>query len=322
MESAGKRDLYQVLGVSRDADAEQVRKAYRKLARRHHPDVNPGDSAAEEEFKAVSEAYAVLSAEDRRRDYDEFGEIALEAGFDAEKAREARSAFGRRFGAGSAEFSGEGAEGFQFGGLEDLFSDLFARRGWSEAPRDRRGPDLEAELDLDFLEAARGGEKRLSFARRGPEGEIRSETLTVRIPPGVAHGGRIRLRGKGGSGTGDGLSGDLYARVSVRPHPVFRREDRDVYFDLPLGVSEAALGARVVVPTLDGRASLAVPAGTDSGAKLRLRGKGVPDPSGGAAGDLYAVVQVRVPRGLSPEMAEQLVKLDTMSGEELREGLW
>ena len=319
MESAGKRDLYEVLGVARDADAEQIRKAYRKLARRHHPDVNPGDAAAEEEFKVVSEAHAVLADEDRRRDYDEFGEIALEVGFDAEKAREA---FGRRFGAGSAGFAGEGAEGFQFGGLEDLFSDLFARRGWSEAPRGRRGPDLEAELELDFLEAVCGGEKRLSFARPGPEGEVRRETLTVRIPPGVADGGRIRLRGKGGAGFGEGLAGDLYARVCVRSHPVFRREGRDVYFDLPLGVSEATLGAQVTVPTLDGRATLTVPAGTDSGAKLRLRGKGVPAPSGGAAGDLYAVVQIRVPRGLSPETAEQLAKLDTPSGDELRKGLW
>jgi len=319
VESAGKRDLYEVLGVARDADAEQIRKAYRKLARRHHPDVNPGDAAAEEEFKVVSEAHAVLADEDRRRDYDEFGEIALEVGFDAEKAREA---FGRQFGAAPAGFAREGAEGFQFGGLEDLFSDLFARRGWSEAPRGRRGPDLEAELELDFLEAVCGGEKRLSFARPGLEGEIRSETLTVHIPPGVSDGGRIRLRGKGGAGFGEGPSGDLYARVCVRPHPVFRREGRDVYFDLPLGVSEATLGAQVTVPTLDGRATLTVPAGTDSGAKLRLRGKGAPDSSGGAAGDLYAVVQVRVPRGLSPEAAEQFAKLDTLSGDELREGLW
>jgi len=322
VESDRKRDLYSVLGVARDADADEIRKAYRKLARRHHPDVNPGDDAAEDAFKAVSEANAVLSDEGRRRDYDEFGEIALEAGFDAEKAREARSSFGQRFGAGSAGFTGEGAERFEFGGLEDLFSDLFERRGWNEVPRDRRGPDLEAELELDFLEAVCGGEKRLSFARPGPDGEIRPETLTVRIPPGVAAGGRIRLRGKGGSGSGEGLAGDLYARVSVRPHPVFRREARDVYFDLPLSVSEAALGAQVSVPTLDGRATLTVPAGTDSGARLRLRGKGVPGPSGGAAGDLYAVVQIRVPRGLSPEAAEQLAKLDTMSGDELRKGLW
>ena len=176
--------------------------------------------------------------------------------------------------------------------------------------------------ELDFLEAVCGGEKRLSFARPGPEGEVRRETLTVRIPPGVADGVRIRLRGKGGAGFGEGLAGDLYARVCVRSHPIFRREGRDVYFDLPLGVSEATLGAQVTVPTLDGRATLTVPAGTDSGAKLRLRGKGVPDPSGGAAGDLYAVVQIRVPRGRSPETAEQLAKLDTPSGDELRKGLW
>jgi len=324
VENEGKRDLYSVLGVARGADADEIRKAYRKLARRHHPDVNPGDTVAEDAFKQVSEAYAVLSNEGRRRDYDEFGEIALEAGFDADKAREARASFGQHFGggAGAAGFAGEGAERFEFGGLEDLFSDLFERRGWSETPRSRRGPDFEAELELDFLESVCGGEKRLSFARPGPDGEIRPETLTVRIPPGVADGGRIRLRGKGGPGSGEGLHGDLYARVTVRPHRVFRREARDIYFDLPLNVSEATLGAQVSVPTLDGRATLTIPPGTDSGSRLRLRGKGVPDPSGGAPGDLYAVVQIRVPRGLSPEAGEQLAKLEPMSGDELRKGLW
>ncbi len=321
-ENAGKRDLYEVLGVARDAGADEIRKVYRKLARRHHPDVNPGDAAAEEAFKAVSQAHAVLSDVDRRRDYDEFGEVALEVGFDAEKAREARASFEQRFGDGSTGFGSGGGESFQFDGLEDLFSDLYARRGWSEGPRGRRGPDLEAELELDFLEAVCGGEKRLSFALPGPDGELRPETLTVAIPPGVADGGRIRLRGKGGVGSGEGLPGDLYARVRVRPHPFFRREQLDVYFDLPLSVSEAALGAQVRVPTLDGRATLTVPAGTDSGAKLRLRGKGVSNPAGGGAGDLYAIVQIRVPRGLSPEAGEQLEKLDSASGDELRRGLF
>ena len=320
-DNAGKRDLYAVLGVARDADADEIRKAYRKLARRHHPDVNPGDTAAEEAFKAVAEAYSVLSDEDRRRDYDEFGEVALEVGFDAEQARQARAAFGSQFGAAGGSFAREGGEGFEFGGLEDLFSDLFERRGWNEAPRARRGPDFESKLELDFLEAARGGDKRISLSRPGPDGRPRPETLNVSIPPGVGDGGRIRLRGKGGEGSGDGESGDLYARVRVRPHRFFRREGRDVYFDLPLSVSEATLGAQVSVPTLDGRATLTIPPGTDSGARLRLRGKGIVGVGDSPPGDLYAVVQVRVPRGLSPEAAEQFAKLDPVSGETLRQEL-
>jgi DnaJ-class molecular chaperone len=318
-----KADLYGVLGVSRDADENAIRKAYRKLARRHHPDVNPGDASAEERFKAISEAYAVLSDAERRRNYDEFGEISLEVGFDAAKAREVREAFGRRFGADRAAGGRGGAgEAFQFGGLDDLFSDLFAQRGWQDA-RHARGMDIEAELELDFLDAARGGEHRIHIARPAADGSVRRESITVRIPAGVADGGRIRLRGKGGEGGGSGGPGDLHARIRVRPHRLFRREGRDVYFDLPVTLREATLGARVSVPTLDGRASLVVPAGTDSGAKLRLRGKGVPDPSGAAPGDLYAVVQIRVPRNLSPEARTRLEgALDGLDAEDVRRGLF
>jgi len=322
--SEQKRDLYGLLGVARDADAGKIRKSYRKLARRHHPDVNPGDAAAEERFKAISEAYAVLSDPERRRNYDEFGEISLEAGFDADKARHAREAFGRRFGAGGASrgFSDAGEEAFHFGGLDDLFSDLFRRRGWEDdAPGSRRGPDVEAELELDFLDAARGGEHRIALSRPTADGGLRQEVVTVRVPPGVSDGGRIRLRGKGGEGRGEGASGDLYARIRIRPHPFFRREGRDVYLDLPVSVREATLGAKVQVPTLEGRVTLTIPPGTDSGARLRLRGKGVPHPSGGKPGDLYAVVQIRVPKDLPPEAAARLDELAKFEPEDLRKEL-
>lgn len=302
-----KQDLYGVLGVARDADEDAIRKAYRHLARCYHPDVNPGDAEAEERFKAVSEAYAVLSDEEKRRNYDEFGEVSLEAGFDADRARRAREAFGRRFGEG-AHFEA-GREGFHFGGLDDLFSDLFSRRGWGDVPRARRGHDLEAELELDFLDAARGGEHRLAFAHPTADGGMRQESVAVRIPPGVAEGGRIRIPGRGGEGVGGGTAGDLYARIRIRPHPVFRRQGRDLHLDLLVTVSEATLGAKAPVPTLEGRVTLTVPPGTDSGTKLRLRGKGVPSPSGGAPGDLYATVQIRVPRDLPPEAVEKLEEL-------------
>jgi curved DNA-binding protein len=298
-----KRDLYQVLGVARDVDAEALRKAYRKLARRHHPDVNPHDKAAEERFKEISEAYDVLSDPVKRRNYDEFGEISLQGGFDAEQARRAREAFGARFGGEpgpGAEF--RSGEPFEFGDLDDLLGRFgFGGRGRGGRGAGLRGADLEATLELDFLEAAKGGEKRLSLQLAGEDGRPRVETLTVRIPPGVADGGRIRLRGKGAPGLGGGAAGDLWATVRVRPHPVFRREGRDVLVDVPVTIAEAIRGAKIEVPTLDGRATVTVPPGTDSGQKLRLRGKGIPDPKGGAAGDLYVVIQVRVPKKLDDD---------------------
>lgn len=319
-----KRDLYGVLGVARDADEDTLRKTYRQLARRYHPDVNPGDTEAEERFKAISEAYSVLSDAEKRRNYDEFGEVSLEAGFDAERARRAREAFGARFGEarGGGGSDRPGGGGFHFGNLDDLFSDLYARRGWGEPGRARRGADLEAELELDFIDAARGGEQRITVARPRANGSARKETLTVRIPPGVADGSRIRLRGKGAEGIGKAGPGDLYARVRVRPHRFFRREDRDLYLDLPVSMGEATLGARVEVPTLDGRVTLTIPPGTDSGTRLRLRGKGVPSPSGDASGDLYAVIQIRVPRNLASEAAAQLEELAKYDPEDLRKELF
>ena len=323
MTEAEQQDLYGLLGVARDADEDTLRKTYRQLARRYHPDVNPGDAEAEERFKAISEAYSVLSDAEKRRNYDEFGEVSLAAGFDAEHARRAREAFGARFGEarGGAGSGGPGGGGFHFGDLEGLFSDLYARRGWREPGRGRRGADLEAEIELDFVDAARGGEQRITVARPRADGSARQETLTVQIPPGVADGGRIRLRGKGGEGSGEAGPGDLYARVRVRPHRFFRREGRDLHLDLPVSMGEATLGARVDVPTLDGRVTLTIPPGTDSGVKLRLRGKGVPSPSGGAPGDLYVVIQVRVPRNLAPEAAAQLEELAKYDPEDLRKEL-
>jgi curved DNA-binding protein len=318
---APERDLYAALGVARDADEETIRKTYRHLARRYHPDVNPGDAEAEERFKLISEAYAVLSDPEKRRLYDEFGEISLQSGFDAEAARRARDAFGARFGrsgGGDFAFEGSAGEGFGFGNLDDLLSQLFNRQGRGEGATRRRGPDLEAELELDLLEAARGGEHRLAIARPTADGGVRRETVTVRIPPGVSDGGRIRLPGRGAEGRGGGPPGDLHARIRIRPHPVFRREGRDLYVDVPISVREAILGARVEVPTLEGRASVNVPPGTDGGTKLRLRGKGLPRPSGGSPGDLYAVLQIRVPRRVDPETAKRLKAMDELDPPDLR----
>jgi curved DNA-binding protein len=326
-----KRDLYAVLGVARDVDAEALRKAYRKLARRHHPDVNPGDQKAEERFKEISEAYDVLSDSEKRRNYDEFGEVSLQGGFDAEQARRAREAFGARFGSdpgrGAGGFEFRGNEGFEFGDLDDLLGRFgFGGRQSGAGGRGRsgglRGSDLEASLDLDFLEAAKGGEKRLSIQLAGEDGRPRMQTLNVRIPPGVSDGGRIRLRGKGAPGLGGGPAGDLWARVRVRPHRVFRREGKDLLVDVPVTVVEAIRGAKIEVPTLDGRATVTVPPGTDSGQKLRLRGKGIPDPKGGAAGNLYVVIQVRVPKGLDADADAALDALAEAGPEDPRKELF
>jgi curved DNA-binding protein len=313
--AGGQKDPYSVLGVPRDADENAIRGAYRKLARELHPDVNPGDPVAEERFKDVSGAYAVLSDPARRSAFDEFGEIALDPNFDAERARQAGQAFG-----GGGFGRGPGAGGI--GGFEDLFSNLFSRgagRGGFGGGRLRRaGANVEAELELDFLEAALGGEQRLTISRPSADGGSRQQTVTVRIPPGVGDGGRIRLRGKGGEGIGGGPPGDLVARIRVRPHPLFRREGRDLYLDLPVSVREAILGAKVEVPTLAGRVTLSIPPGTDGGSKLRLRGKGVPHPSGQGAGDLYAVVQIKVPRGLDAAAKARIEQLEELEVPDLR----
>jgi DnaJ-class molecular chaperone len=315
-----KRDLYQILGVARDANEDAIRKAYRKLARRHHPDVNPNDKTAEDKFKEISHAYSVLSDEKKRRAYEEFGDISLEGGFDPEAARRAREAFGARFGRSGGQPGFGDAEGFQFEGLDDLLSDLFARQGGGGRVRGR-GADVEAELSLDFLDAARGGEQRLTLTRPQPDGSLRPETVTIRVPPGVADGGSLRIPGKGLPGVGGGPPGDLHARIRVRPHRFFRREGRDLLLNVDVTVREAALGAKVEVPTLDGRVTLTIPAGTDSGTKLRVRGKGIPSPSGGSPGDLYAIVQIRVPRDLGPRERELLDELAEHDPPDLRKEL-
>ena len=311
------KDPYAILGVARDADDGAIRKAYRKLARELHPDVNPDNPAAEERFKAVSEANSVLSDPEKRKAYDEFGEVSFQAGFDAAAARRARDAFGGGFG----DYANFGDGGSGAAGFEDLLSNLFGRSGPGRGPRQRRGANLEARVDLDFLDAARGCEQRFQVSRPTQDGGQRSEAVTVRIPPGVADGGQIRLRGKGGEGLGGGPPGDLIATIRVRPHPLFRREDRDILLEVPVTISEATLGTKVEVPSLYGRVTVTVPPGTDSGSKLRLRGKGVPHPSGGRAGDFYVVIKIVVPRNLDAESSRQLLEIAADNPADLRAAL-
>jgi DnaJ-class molecular chaperone len=315
-----RRDLYEVLGVSRSADVDEIKSRYRALAREHHPDVNPEDAQAEARFKEVSEAWAVLGDEAKRRDYDAFGAASLEAGFDGDAARQARQGFG----GGGFRFEGfGGAQGGAPAGVEDLLSGLFGGgRAGFRGPRPMRGADLEADLPLDFLTAARGGEQRLTLQTTDARGVPKAKTVSVRIPAGIGDGARIRLAGQGGSGSGGGPPGDLIARARVAAHPVFRRNGRDLLIELPLTVAEAIRGAKVEVPTLEGRATVTVPSGTDSGRRLRLRGKGLADPKGGPPGDFIATVAIRVPKEIDETLLDTLEALGEADGSAAREKLF
>ncbi|MFD6023868.1 DnaJ C-terminal domain-containing protein [Streptomyces griseoluteus] len=301
------RDFYEVLGVPRDADRDEIQRAYRKLARKYHPDVNK-DPAAEERFKEVNEAFSVLSDPDQRARYDRFGEDFRKVPEDWEERVGAGAGAGGGFrwstgGGPRAQYatSGFGSEGVD---VDDLFSSFFGGAGRMRVP----GADQEAELPLTVEEAYRGGRRTVTLT--GPSGQRRYE---VDVPPGVTDGQRIRLAGEGGRGSGDGPAGDLYLRVRIQPHPLFRLEGRDVYVQLPVTPWEAALGATVPVPTPSGAtAKVTVPAGSSSGRRLRLRGEGMPAPRG-ANGDLYAELRIMVPPKLGDKERELFEELAAVS---------
>jgi curved DNA-binding protein len=308
---APARDFYETLGVSRDASAEDLQRAYRKLARTYHPDVNK-DPGAEDRFKEVSEAYEVLSDPDKRRRYDAFGPDFRQVPPDVDPDTWARARAGgpRRASRGAGRTDDVF---FRSGGgpdidLEDLFGGLFGSgrgaAGWGRV----RGADQETELELSVEEAYTGGRRTVTLT--GPDGP---RTLQVTIPPGVTDGQRIRLAGQGGRG-GDGAGdGDLYLVVRLAPHPRYRVTGRDVTVDLPLAPWEAALGATVAIDTPGGEAKVKVPHGTSSGRRLRLRGRGLPNPRG-KPGDLYAEARIVVPARLRDEerrLFEQLAATST-----------
>jgi curved DNA-binding protein len=288
-----QRDLYEILGVSRTASAEEIKKAYRRLAKQHHPDVNPGNKAAEEKFKEATAAFEVVSDPKRRKLYDEFGADALRTGFDEKRAEEVRRwkrqgapPGGMPFDFGDFATVDVGQYGaFDFG---SIFGDLFGggRGGAGRAPVGMPGADAQAEIEIGLREAVVGGERDV---------RVDGKTLRVRIPAGVDDGAQIRLAGQGGPGYRGGPAGDLFLRVKLRQHPHVRREGKDLLLDLPVTVPEAVNGAEVRLPTFEGPVSLRVPKGARSGMRLRLKGKGLPDLRGGPRGDLFAVVQVVLP---------------------------
>ena len=272
-----EKDFYKVLGVDEKASKEEIKRAYRKLAQQYHPDANKGDETAERRFKEISEAHSILSNDEKRKEYDELRRYAGAGG----------SPFGFRPGSGR---DGRVDFGDIFGGdVGDIFGDIFGF-----GPRERRGQDLETEAHLSFEEAVEGSTFELANGTR------------VRVPPGVSDGARIKVAGKGGPGPAGSPPGDLYVRVRVADHPLFKLlRNGDIEVPLPITIAEAALGAKIQVPTLDGVVTLKVPAGTRSGKVLRVKGKGGAR-AGGTRGDLLARIEIEVPQKLSRRERELL----------------
>lgn len=375
MPTATKQDYYELLGVSRKASLKDIRAAYRKLARKYHPDLNPGDKSAEEKFKQIQEAYEVLSDPKKRQMYDQFGFYA------------------EGYQGGPPPGAGAGPEGihfdfggFDFGGAGTSFRDIFSQffRGARSEPVEvgpQRGSDLEYEIEIGFWEAIRGTIKKmtitrldqcpgcrgtgaapggqqvctacggtgrstqtarglrfnLSCARCGGTGRLqticrscggegvvrRSETIEVRIPAGVQTGSRVRVPGKGNAGPLGGAPGDLYLILRVAPHPFFERRGDDIYTVVPITVAEASLGAKIEVPTIDGRALLRIPPGTSSGQRFRLREKGAPSARrAGHRGDQFVEVQVVVPQPVDERVRKLLHELERLAPEDPRRDLF
>ena len=297
---AADDDFYQILGVPRDASPDDIQRAYRKLARTYHPDVNH-DPGAEDRFKEVSEAYDVLSDPATRRRYDAFGRDFRQVPEDVDPETWRRARAGARAGAGTGAGRG-GPGGFSFSegdiDLDDLLGGIFggrfggARRGWgSVGPIP--GADQEAEIELTVEEAYRGGRRSVTLSSDGTR-----RSFDVTIPAGVTDGQRIRLAGQGGRGSDGARNGDLYLIVRIAPHPRYRLDGRDLYVELRLAPWEAALGTSVALDTPGGEVKVKVPGGTSSGRRIRLAGRGLPNPKG-KAGDLYAEARIMVPARLS-----------------------
>ncbi|MCW5963952.1 MAG: J domain-containing protein [Bryobacterales bacterium] len=383
-------NYYETLGVGKKASAEDIRKAYKKLARKFHPDLNPGDKVAEDRFKKLQEAYNVLSDVKKRDIYDQYGFYSDNIppggaggartspgmdfnGFDFGDFASAAGATG-----GAGGFSAQGGAGFR-----DLFEQFFRGQGTEGRPRGpapQSGSDLEYALDIDFWQAIGGTQVRLAISRqdqcatcggtgaaggaetvcpqchgsgtveqaagamrfrmacsscggtgrlrntcsvcRGDGRVLRQETVEVRIPPGARTGSRLRIAGKGNAGSAGAPAGDLYITTRVRPHPVFHREGDDIHLQLPVSVSEAGLGARIEVPTIDGKATLRIPPGTQNGQKLRMREKGVLNAKSASRGDQIVEVVLRAPDIRDEQVRDLLRKLGEADPHDPRQELW
>jgi molecular chaperone DnaJ len=377
MATTTKQDYYETLGVSRKATAKDIRTAFRKLARKYHPDLNPGDKAAEEKFKQLQEAYDVLSDAKKRQMYDQYGFYSENvptgdygAGHDATDQNV-------NFDFGGFDFGGQAGGGSSF---RDLFGQFFGgRRGGAMEPEVEPGGDLEYQIEIGFWDAVRGAVMKLQVTRLdactnchgtgaigtpqtcptcngtgsiqqtagkmrfnvpcnrcGGTGKLRTacpvcngegrvrktESIDVRIPAGVDNGGRVRVPGKGNAGTMGSHPGDLYLRVVVKPHEFFDRRGNDIYIKVPVTVPEASLGAKVEVPTIDGRALVRIPPGTNSGRTLRLKEKGVPNVRKGTRGDEYVEIQVVVPEPTDERVRKAMKELEELAPTDPRKDLF
>jgi molecular chaperone DnaJ len=386
MPAASKQDFYELLGVSRDAKADEIRKSYRKLARKYHPDLNPGDKAAEDRFKKVQEAYDVLSDAKKRQVYDQHGFYSdnIPPGGPSPGA----GAYNPGMGFGGFDFSeyvnqtggaNRGAEGG--GAFGDIFSQFFGgRKGDHPTSGPEKGADLEYGLNIDFWESIRGTQVRLNIVRQetcetcGGSGSLggattvcpecdgtgnvtqmagamkfsltcprcdgkgrlrnvcptchgdgrlsKQDVVDVRIPPGAQSGSRLRVAAKGNAGRNGGVAGDLYITVRVNPHSFFAREGDDIHIQVPVSVSEAGLGAKIEVPTIDGRALLKVPQGTQNGQKFRLREKGVMNARKDKRGDEIVEVVIQAPKVHDERTKELLRELSQINPDDPRKEIW
>lgn len=319
-----KRDYYEVLGVKKTATEEEIKKAFRKLAMKHHPDRNPGNKQAEERFKEINEAYAVLSDKQKRQQYDQFGPSGFSQrysqedifrGFDiSDLLKDLGFSFGRAGGGGRRGRT-------QYGGFEDVFGgfgrgqaggpqtgdfrDIFSGAGYQDqGPFGQKGQDMDSELHLSFEEAARGTERKVRFSKGN-----RIEEVAVRVPAGIESGKKLRLAGKGMEGAGGGQAGDLYLKVKVAEHPVFKREGSDILVDKEIKISDAVLGTSIEVPTLEGNKNIKVPPGTQSNSRIRLKGFGFPRLQDGGKGDELVRIIIKYPRNLTERQKKLIEEL-------------
>jgi DnaJ-class molecular chaperone len=319
-------DFYQELGVSRGASSDEIKKAFRKLATKHHPDRNPGDKKAEERFKAINRAHEVLSDSKKRGLYDEFGEVGLREGFNADNARayqRYQQGGGMPGGMGGFPGQGFGDQGVRLedlfsgavgggGGIGDLFGEMFGGgRGRRRGPQ--KGSDVIGQVRVDFMSAIEGASVKVRIQDGADE-------VTVRIPPGAGLGDKVRVAGHGAPGVAGGPAGDLLLSIDIAPHPFFKREGLDLSLDLPISVAEAYQGAKVKVPTPSGEVTLTVPKGAQSGQIVRLKGKGVKRQS--KQGDLFVRFLIQLPKEHSKAVDEAMqVLADAGDAAELRAGI-
>jgi DnaJ-class molecular chaperone len=286
------KDYYQTLGVAKNVDQATLKKSYRKLAQTYHPDRNPGDKQAEDRFKEITEAYAVLSDKEKRQQYDRFGESGFHQRFSQEDIFR-NADLGDLFG----NFGG--------GGGEDLFSQLFGggQRGRGQR-QPAKGQDYSMEIGIPLRLAIEGGERHVEYRN---EGQV--EQIKVRIPAGIEEGAKLRVSGKGGAAPTGGRSGDLYLQIHIENDPIFQREENNLLVDIRLPYTQLCLGTSTEIPTLQGEKRIKVPAGMQPGGKIRLRGFGVPASAGRPAGDLYAVINVEIPDQIDEKQRKLMEEL-------------